>query len=179
MRSVFVWILYKAWELLYDLWSHKRTWLDEPTRALRFLIAAALPLAFVVHFVLESHRAGGWGRLTDLAITNLRKAYEVGDLSFTIFAYIFVACWFGAAFLLLVKVQLAFKTQAGLTVILGTAVGMIVAYALVYLSANSSIRGGELWFCPLFIFLPMVVVGLLLARLVERINEPKANVEGD
>lgn len=179
MRSVFVWMLYKAWELLYDLWSHKRTWLDEPTRALRFLIAAALPLAFVVHFALEGHRVGGWGRLIDLTITNFRKAYEVGDLSFTIFAYVFVGCWFGAAFLLLVMEQLTFKTRGGLTVILGTAVGMIVAYVVVYLSANSGIRGGELWFSPLFIFLPMVVVGLLIARLVERISEPKRGAEGE
>ena len=173
MRSVFIWLLYKAWELLYELWSHKRTWLDEPTRVLRFLITAALPLAFIVHFALESHRAGGWERLIDATITNLRKTHEVGELSFTIFAYIFVGCWFGGAFGILVMEQLTFKTRAALTVILGTAVGMIVAYAIVYLSANSAIRGGELWFTPLVIFLPMVVVGLLIARSVERSNEPK------
>ena len=177
MRAAIVWFLYKAWQLFDYLFSKREAWVDGSTRNLRFLIAAAAPLALIVHLTMEAYQLGGWGKLLDKSIEGFKKSYEVGDHWTSIFAYMVALVWLCGPFLILLKEQLSFRTREALTVILVTAAGMIVVEVITFVYAGPGSRGWAFWLNPFIFYLPMVVVGLLAARLTESIYEPKTGAE--
>jgi len=164
--------LYHLGVLFRFLWSKRNLWADKSTRDLRYLIAASVPLGVIVHFDLYARQTGGWVEFID---KNFSRSYEVGDLGWTIFSFVVASLWFGYAYLILAVHQLKFRTREALTVVLVTAVAIIGVDVVAYVNRGNSEWG--LLLVPLLFFLPMVVVGLIAAHLVERISEPKGRDE--